>query len=123
MGQSTPPRRIAVVVEDDEYQRELAAVLLEESDLKVIQCDTAEAAERAVKEHSDAVSLLFTDVNLAGRMKGTELAARVVRRYPNVSVIITSAGATVTGIPSGAVFMPKPWRPLEILKHAERIAA
>jgi DNA-binding NtrC family response regulator len=119
MGQANPPRRIALVVEDDEYQRDLAVVLLEESDLKVIQCESAEAAELVVQKYGDAITLVFTDVNLAGRMTGTELAEMVTEYYPAISVIITS-GREMTDIPSGAVFLQKPWPALEVLKHAER---
>ena len=119
MGQAKPPRRIALVVEDDEYQRDLAVVLLEESDLNVIQCESAEAAELVVSKLGEAISLLFTGVSLAGRMTGKQLAEMVTERYPAISVVITS-GDAVGKIPSGAVFLPKPWLALEVLKHAER---
>jgi two-component system, cell cycle response regulator CpdR len=38
-------RAIALVVEDDEILRSMAAMLLEETDIRVIQCESAEAAE------------------------------------------------------------------------------
>lgn len=120
MGQAQPPRRIALVVEDDEYQRDLAVVLLEESDLNVIQCESAEAAELVVSKLGDAISLVFTGVSLAGRMTGKELAEMVTKRYPAISVIVTS-GDKVGELPSGTVFLPKPWPALEVLKHAERV--
>jgi DNA-binding NtrC family response regulator len=120
MGQANPPRRIALVVEDDDYQRDLAVVLLEESDLNVIQCESAEAAELVVARLGEAISLVFTGVSLAGRMTGTELAEMVTERYPAIIVLVTS-GDEVGDIPSGAVFLPKPWPALEILKHAERV--
>ena len=37
MGQASPFKPIALVVEDDVWQRELAVVLLEDSEMDVIQ--------------------------------------------------------------------------------------
>lgn len=121
MGQSTAYRRTALVVEDDEYQRDLVAALLEESDFEVIQCESAEAAELVVEKFGEAISLVFTDVNLAGRMTGTQLATNLTEHFPDMTVIVTS-GRDVSDVPSGAVFLPKPWPALEILKHAERLS-
>ena len=45
MGQSQPFRATALIVEDDPTQREMIALLLEESDYDVIACESAEAAE------------------------------------------------------------------------------
>ena len=44
MGSATPFKPIALVVEDDAIQREDVATLLEESEMGVIQCASAEAA-------------------------------------------------------------------------------
>ena len=52
MGQSTPFRATALVVEDDALQREMICVLLEESDYRVIQCESAEAAELVLDKFS-----------------------------------------------------------------------
>ena len=42
MGHSKPFRATALVVEDDVAQREMIALLLEESDYDVIQCESGE---------------------------------------------------------------------------------
>jgi two-component system cell cycle response regulator CpdR len=122
MGQATPFKPIALVVEDDALQRELAVVLLEESDMGVIQCDSAEAALAVLDRMGRCVSLMFTDVNLAGAMDGLALAHFTRERFPNIHVVVTS-GTPRTGLPKGAKFLPKPWRPLEVLREAERIQA
>src|SRR6266478_2204846 len=46
MGQSKPLRATALVVEDDPMQREMICLLLEESEMDVIECESAEAAAR-----------------------------------------------------------------------------
>jgi two-component system cell cycle response regulator CpdR len=119
MGQATPFKPIALVVEDDVLQRELVVVLLEESDMGVIQCDSAEAALAVLDRMGRCVSLMFTDVNLAGAMDGLSLAHSAKDRFPNLHVIVTS-GTPRTGLPDGAKFLAKPWRPLDVLREAER---
>lgn len=119
MGQANPHRPIALVVEDDESQRSLVTTLLEESEMSVIQCESAEAAELVMNKLGRAVSLLFTDVRLAGHMSGLELADKAKARYPGMTVIITS-GRDCPQVPKDTRFMPKPWNALDILTAAEK---
>ena len=78
MGQATPFKPIALVVEDDALQREYVVTLLEESEMGVIQCESAEAALRVLEKMGGCVSLMFTDVNLAGSVDGSDGADRAV---------------------------------------------
>ena len=116
MGQLFKPT--ALVVEDDEDQRSLVSALLEECDLKVVECETAEAAAIAMEHLRDSLVMMFVDVNLAGRMDGVELATFAHEKFPDVSVILTSGGH-VPKIPADTVFMQKPWRALDVLRFAE----
>jgi CheY-like chemotaxis protein len=120
MAQATPFKPIALVVEDDVLQRELVVVLLEESEMSVTQCESAEAALRILEKIGGCVSILFTDIHLAGAMDGVELAHFVAQRYPNIHVIVTSGLAPARRLPDGVMFMPKPWLPLNVLREAER---
>ena len=54
MGQVRPFKPIALVVEDDMLQREEVAALLEESEMRVVQCDTAEEALRVWRNSANA---------------------------------------------------------------------
>jgi DNA-binding NtrC family response regulator len=121
MGQAKPFKAIALVVEDDVLQSELAAVLLNESEIGVIQCQSAEEALRALEKIGESVSMIFTDVNLAGKIDGVELAHFVTQQYPNLRVIVTSGLALTKSLPEGAMFMPKPWLPLDLLREAGRL--
>ena len=80
MGQSKPFRATALIVEDDPMQREMICLLLEESDIDVIECESAEAAELVLEQADASLVLLMTDVNLAGHMDGVELA-HVAKKY------------------------------------------
>jgi DNA-binding NtrC family response regulator len=120
MGQANPFKSMALVVEDDVLQREMVTLLLEESEIGVIQCESAEEALRALEKIGGRVSMIFTDVNLTGKIDGVELAHFATRCYPNIHVIVTSGFALTKGLPEGVMFMPKPWRPLDVLREAER---
>ena len=109
----------ALVVEDDPDQRELVTALLEECDMAVIQCETAESAEAVLEKVGRDVAMIFTDVSLAGEMSGADLAEIAKRRFPDMVVIVTS-GHNAPPLPAGAMFMQKPWHALDILREAER---
>lgn len=120
MGQATPFKPIALVVEDDEMQRELVALLLEECDMGVIQCESAESAMEVLDKLGPSLSMLYTDVNLSGSMTGVELAHVAAKDYPNIHVVVTSGKALPKELPNEALFMQKPWLTLDLLREAER---
>jgi DNA-binding NtrC family response regulator len=95
-------------------------VLLEESGMGVLQCKSAEEALRVLEKVDGCVSIIFTDVNLAGRIDGGELAHFTTQCYPNIHVVVTSGLALTKSLPEGAMFLPKPWLPLDVLREAER---
>ena len=119
MGQSRPLRATALIVEDDPMQREMICLLLEESDYNVIQCESAEAAETVIEEVGGDLSLMMTDVNLAGRMTGVELAFIAKQHNPGLDVVVTSGRPLKQPLPDGAKFWPKPWAALDVLREAE----
>jgi two-component system, cell cycle response regulator CpdR len=118
MGQSKPSRPTALIVDDDPMQREMLCVLLEECDYDVIQCESAEAAERVLDKTARCLVLMMTDVNLAGRMNGIELAHIAKRRNPGLDVVVTSGRPLREPLPDGTKFWSKPWAPLDVLREA-----
>jgi two-component system cell cycle response regulator CpdR len=121
MGQSTPFRATALIVEDDPMQREMISLLLEESDYDVIQCESGEAAELVLEKNGEALCLMMTDVQLAGPMDGVELAHVAKQRVPDIEVIVTSGKPLRQSLPDGAKFWSKPWAPLDVIREAERM--
>src|SRR5262249_47987128 len=65
---------LALVVEDDQFQREMLSDLLRDEHMDVIECESAEAAELVLAELGTSLRLLVTDVELAGAENGIELA-------------------------------------------------
>jgi CheY-like chemotaxis protein len=116
MGQLLKPT--ALVVEDDRDQRALVGALLEECEMKVVECETAEAAAVVMEHLRDTLVMIFVDVNLAGHMNGVELATLARQTLPHVAVVLTS-GSEVPKVPADTVFMQKPWRALDLLRVAE----
>lgn len=114
--------RLALVVEDDEATRHLAEALLGDTDLGVIGCDSAEAALAIMQEKGGQVALVFADVRLAGPMDGLQLAAAIALLWPTARMVVTSGrrAERPTNLPPQAVFIPKPWRPFDLLVEAER---
>jgi CheY-like chemotaxis protein len=114
--------RLALVVEDDEATRHLAEALLGDTDLGVIGCDSAEAALAIMRDQGGRVALVFSDVRLAGPMDGLQLASAIALLWPTARVVVTSGrrAERPPDLPPQAIFIPKPWRPFDLLVEAER---
>ncbi len=113
-----PPR----VVEDDPEVRELAATVLEETDLKVVEASSAEEALHYLRNHAHEVAFLFADVRLPCLMSGVALAKTVKSEWPWVRTVLTSGAPLDTAheVPHEVRFVPKPWAALDVLVEAER---
>src|ERR1700750_1048563 len=122
MGQSKPFRATALIVEDDPMQRDMICLLLEESELDVIECESAEAAELVLERVGDSLALMMTDVQLAGDMNGVDLAHIARKHHPDMGVIVTSGSPLRQELPDGVQFWSKPWAPLDVIREAERMA-
>jgi CheY-like chemotaxis protein len=122
MGQAHPKRRTALVVEDDAELRWLTATLLEESELDIVECESAEAALAIMLIRGPDVTMVFADIRLPGVMDGVDLAREVKMRWPHLMVVLTSGnpGERINHLPPGVLYMPKPWQPLNVLMVAER---
>jgi CheY-like chemotaxis protein len=125
MGQRIEPYRVALIVEDDFEVRGLAAALLEETDLKVVETSSAEEALEYLRLHSEDVAFLFADVRLPCLMDGLDLVRTVRLKWPWVRTVLTSGkplDQQEGDVPRDVRFLQKPWRALEVLMEAERAA-
>jgi CheY-like chemotaxis protein len=117
-----PMKPIAVVVEPDPDLRGLAAALLEETELSVVECTSAEAAVGVLQVQGEHVVFLFADEHLAGVAGGLKLAEVVLREWPHVHVVLTTEriGEAAGQFPPNVAAILKPWRGLDVLLAAER---
>jgi DNA-binding response OmpR family regulator len=124
MGQAITPPKV-LVVEDDPDVRSLAAVILEESDVEVLEAETAEEALAYMRQYGSEIAAVFADINLPGSMDGVDLARAVHLGWPETMIIATSGSPRdrLEFLPSGARYMQKPWRALDVMIAVERVAA
>ena len=122
MNALQPKPHVALIVEDDADVRDLAAALLEETPLDVVEVESAEAALGCLQERGGEVAMMFADVRLPGEMDGVQLARAAGKLWPTVRVVLTSGdpGAGLADLPEGVTFIPKPWRGLDVLVQAEK---
>lgn len=119
MGSVRPHKNI-VVIEPDKDTRDLSAVLFEEADLGVVECSTWRDGLAVLERAAPSVAMVFADVEADG--DGRRLAAELNRRWPEVRLVLTGRRHSQTGLPPGSRYLPKPWRPLEVLIAAEAAA-
>jgi len=117
--------RAVLIVEDDAELRSLVAALLEDEQVDIIECESAEAALATMLIDGRKVGMIFADVRLRGVMDGIDLAREVKMRWPLLPVILTSGlpRERVGNLPPGVGYMPKPWQPLNVLIAAEQALA
>ncbi len=122
MDARQPEPHVALIVEDDPDVRDLAAALLEETVLDVVEVESADAALAYLRERGGEVAMMFADIRLPGDLDGVQLAKAACTLWPTIRIVLTSGdpGATLDGLPDCVTFMPKPWRGLDVLVEAER---
>lgn len=111
------PNFIALVVEDDAFQREALSEFLRTHGLEVVECSSAETAELILASTGTELVALVTDVNLGGGMSGVELAQYAKRTFPHVNVVMIS-GNCPPYIPQDTRFFLKPYNSKDLLEAA-----
>jgi DNA-binding NtrC family response regulator len=79
---------VALIVEDDPFQREALADLLKSEGLEVVEFANGEVAELVVA--ATGAEPLVTDIELGGKMSGVELAQYAERQFPGLNVVMVS---------------------------------
>jgi len=108
---------IVLLAEDEALVRMMAAdVLRDEGGFKVVEVVNADEA-LAVLEATADVRALVTDVEMPGSLDGVTLSRVVKQAWPHIGVVVTS-GRMAPGpkeLPSGTLFIPKPYRPADLV--------
>ena len=113
---------MALVIEDQPEVRGLAAAILEETDLEVVEAESAEQGLRFLRQNAPDVAMIFADVKLPGGIDGVDVARIAAQSWPWIKVVVTSGAMdrSLNDLPRTATFMPKPWRAFDVLVQAER---
>jgi CheY-like chemotaxis protein len=118
-------KRVAILVVEDEALIRLNAVdFLTDEGYVVLQAANADEAIRILETRED-VALVFTDVNMPGSMDGLKLVELIHRRWPPVSLIVTSGKNALrdSDLPDSGRFVPKPYTNERILQVVQQLAA
>jgi DNA-binding response OmpR family regulator len=114
------PRRLVLVVDDDEVVRKVVRMVLEADDFEVLEAaDGIEALASVASEHPP---LMVLDVMMPG-MDGIEVLHRLP---PDVKVLMLTARddaqtEAATRAAGADGFLAKPFSSVELLDHVERL--
>jgi CheY-like chemotaxis protein len=106
-----PARQSAVlVVEDEALLRMSIAAELEDQGLFLFEAANADEAIDAIERNPD-IRLVFTDIDMPGKMDGLRLARFVRDRWPPIMIIVTSGHhlPEASQLPDNTPFMRKPY--------------
>jgi DNA-binding NtrC family response regulator len=120
---SAEHNQTVLVVEDEGIVREASVQELTDAGYEVLEAESAEAA-LAILEAGTTVAVLFTDVNMPGRLDGLDLARLVHDRWPGVRLIVTSGGGRIApkDVPEEGRFLAKPYRLAHLTTLVEELA-
>lgn len=125
-GHSQAPGTGPILVIDDEALVRMSAVdVVEEEGFAVLEACNADEAIRILESRDDII-MIVTDIDMpAGSMNGLRLAAAVRRRWPPIHIIIVSGHYRLdeADLPTGGVFLSKPYPPQQLAAHIHRLAA
>jgi DNA-binding NtrC family response regulator len=124
MNEPSTSAPVVLVVEDEALVRMLAVDVLEEAGFEVIEASTADYAVLVLDKRED-IRVVFTDVDMPGRLDGFQLARHVQDHHHRVRVIIGSGKCRPgpNDVAPGTIFLQKPY-PLEVLvREVRRLAA
>lgn len=113
---------VALVVEDEPMVRRLAATVLGELGLVVVEAQDGEAALALMEARGADVALVFADIRLPGTLDGIDLAQSIAERWPQARIVVTSGLPTdrLQTLPESVRYLPKPWRSLDVVAEARR---
>ena len=119
MGSGNP---VVLVVEDDELIRMVAVDLVESAGYQAHEAPNADKAVQILKTKDD-IDLVFTDVQMPGRMDGIRLSHYIRDRWPPVKIIVASGSDHVeeSMLPDGSRFFPKPYNCQAIIEEMARM--
>jgi len=106
---------VILIVEDEALIRMGAVGIIEDLGYAFFEASNADEAISILEQHPE-VTIVFTDIQMAGSMDGLELSAYVRNRWPPVNFIIVSGNhfAVESETPERSKFIRKPYRDTDI---------
>ncbi len=120
-------RETILLVDDEDYIRELVGAILSVEGFKILDADGGPQALEKSQLHDGDIHLLLTDVVMSP-MNGGELASRLVPLRPEMRVLYISGYTHDTtvdyGVSQSSVeFLAKPFTPKALVKKIREVLA
>lgn len=113
-----PNPRTVLLVDDNDYVRQMICVILELAHYHVLEAGSAAHALKISDQHQGEIDLLLTDIQMPG-MKGDELAEEMLLRRPGIKVLCMSGDLGVLlerhTSAKDVPFIAKPFRAEDLL--------
>jgi PAS domain S-box-containing protein len=113
-----------LLVEDEMALRELARIVLEDYNYRILEAGSGVQALKVWEEHKEEIDMLLTDMVMPEGMTGRDLAEKLQAEKPKLKVLYSSGySPDVVGgyfkLPENSRFLAKPYQP-PILAQAVR---
>jgi CheY-like chemotaxis protein len=117
-------RPVVLIVEDEFLIRLQAAQIISRAEFDVVEASSADEAISILEARSD-IAVLFTDIQMPGRMDGLKLAAAVKGRWPPIKIVATSGLVNVRqeDLPEGGRFISKPYDSIQLTAALQELTA
>ena len=114
--------RVILVVEDEWLVREVIVQALRDAGWQVIEASTAEDAIALTRIGHDHIDVVFTDIQLAGRLCGWDVAEQCRAARADFPVIYASGNAADRSRRvAGSLFFDKPYDVVEVVTACARL--
>jgi two-component system, response regulator PdtaR len=117
-------RPVVLIVEDEFLLRMDAADMIRDAGFEIVEAGNADQAIAILEARPD-IHIVFTDIQMPGTMDGLKLARFVRGRWPPIKIVATSGFVSVRkdDLPEGSRFLPKPYRPEQIVAALRELTA
>ncbi len=120
-GNGADHKRTILIVEDEILIRLATSDYLRNRGFRVLEASNAGEA-LSVFAAGEPIELVFSDVDMPGRMSGNDLARWIHQHFPDVKVLLTASEPAVVKDPaSGATIVKKPYSADAVLAEIRRL--
>jgi CheY-like chemotaxis protein len=115
--------RVILVVEDEWLVRDVVVQALRDAGWQVIEASTAEDAIALTRTGHHHIDVVFTDIQLAGRLCGWDVAEQCRAARADFPVIYASGNAADRSRRvAGSLFFDKPYSAADIVDACSRLS-
>ena len=113
-----------LVAEDDDAIRRLMVQVLGRNGYRVLEAATGDRALDLANDFDGPIDVLLSDVAMPG-LRGTELAATLQGRDPELRVLLVSGSANASALanlrPDASMFLAKPFKPSALIDRVHEL--